>query len=156
VISFDDMRRLFGLPQDHEDVVAVLARVGKVTWTKPEGGSRYAVAKQAGFDILVERAKAGKRGSPMVVNTIFLYGEGASKHRQFGNPPYGLAFTTRAELLASMPKPERTWKIGKGAVPVTTKEVSHDRWLIDGLRVFANYDAAGRVTKIIVSLPGDE
>jgi uncharacterized protein RhaS with RHS repeats len=55
-----------------------------------------------------------------------------------------------------MPKPERTWKIGRGAVPVTTKDVSHDRWHIDGLHVSADYDASGHVTTIVVSLPEDE
>ncbi len=54
-ISFADLRPLFGLAHDDAKVAAVVARAGKVTWTKPDAGGRYAIAKQAGFDILVRR-----------------------------------------------------------------------------------------------------
>jgi hypothetical protein len=152
-VPWTDLRELFGLADDDAKVKAVLGRSGKVTWTKPDGGARYAIAKEAGFDLLVQRAERGKRGSPMVVNTIFLYGEGA-KHRKYAAAPYGLAFSTRAELLASMPRPERTWKIGEGKVPLETKGVSHDRWLIDELWVSADYDAEEGVRSIVASVPG--
>jgi hypothetical protein len=154
-IPFEDLRPLFGLAQDDPKVTAALARSGKVTWTKPDGGARYAVAKQAGYDILVERPKNAKRGSPMVVHTIFLYCDGASKHLQFAHPPYGLAFSTRKEILASMPKPERSWIIGEGEVPLDSKGVDHDRWKLDGLHVSADYDAEERVRSIVVSVPDE-
>ena len=64
-IDFEDLRRLFALAQDDPKVATVLARSGKVTWTKPDGGARYAVAKQAGYDILVKRPKDAKRGAPI-------------------------------------------------------------------------------------------
>jgi len=134
-------------------VTQVLATAGKVTWTKPDGGSRYAVAKQAGFDILVERPEGAKRGAPMVVHTIFLYAEGRSKHLQYLKPPYGLSFTTRADCLKALPKPTRSWVIGKGKVPLSTKRVDHDLWSIDGLFVSADYDDDLNVTSIQASLP---
>ena len=112
----------------------------------------YVTAKEAGFDILVKRPDGAKRGSPMVVHTMFLYADGRSKHLQYVQPPYGLSFSTRPELLKVMPKPERSWVIGKGAVPLTTKVVDHDRWVIDGLHVSADYDAELKVTSILASL----
>jgi hypothetical protein len=87
----------------------------------------------------------------MLVHTMFLYRDGG-KHRQFGAPPYGLSFTSRAAILASMPKPERTWKIGTGKVPLATKGVSHDRWTFDGLWVSADYDQEENVRSIDVSV----
>lgn len=155
-VTFDDLRPLFGLASDDAKVTAVLERAGKVTWTKPDGGQRYAVAKQAGFDILVARPKDAKRGDPMLVHTMFLFREGCSKHAQFAHPPYGLSYGTRAEVLAAMPEPERTWRIGAGKVPVDAKEVSHDRWIFDGLYVSADYDVEGNVRSIDVYVMGDD
>jgi hypothetical protein len=155
-VSFDDLRPLFGLAHDDPTVTAVLERAGKVTWTKPDGGQRYAVAKQAGFDILVARPRDAKRGDPMRVHTMFLYREGCSKHKQFAHPPYGLSYRTRAEVLAAMPKPQLTWKIGEGEVAVDTKEVSHDRWIFDGLYVSAAYDQEENVRSIDVYVIEEE
>jgi hypothetical protein len=153
-MSFDeDLRPLFGLAMDDPEVSAVLARAGKVTWTKPDGGARYAVAKDAGFDLLVQRPPGAKRGAPMIVRCAFMFVEGSSKHRQFARPPHGLAFTTRAQILASMPAPERTWVIGTGAVPTSTEKVDHDRWLLDGLHVSADYDQELNVRVIQVQIP---
>lgn len=151
-VPFSTLRALFGLAQDDPKVTAALASAGKVTWTKPDGGDRYAIAKDAGFDILVSRPDDAKRGSPMLVHTIFLYAEGQSKHAQYADPPHGLAFSSRAELLKAMPKPERSWVIGKGKVPVTTKKVDHDRWKLDGIFLSADYNDAGNVVSILASV----
>ena len=91
----------------------------------------------------------------MLVHTMFLFREGVSAHRQFTHPPYGLSFGPRAEILATMPKPERTWKIGKGNVPLATRGVSHDRWVFDGLYVSADYDLEEKVRSVDVSVMED-
>jgi hypothetical protein len=56
-------------------------------------------------------------------------------------------------VTAAMPPPERTWKRGKGAVPTSTPDVSHDRWRIDDLHVIADYDHQTNVRTILVSVP---
>jgi hypothetical protein len=153
-VTFDVLRPLFGKAIDDPEVVAVLERVG-AKFGKPSDGSSYAVAKKAGFDLLARRPPDSKRGGPYLVRTAFLYREGQSKHKQFPAPPYGLAFTTRAEVLATMPPPQRTWLIGKGEVPVSSPKASHDRSLIDGLYVSSDYHLEGAVRSIDISLPDE-
>jgi hypothetical protein len=153
-VTFEELRGLFGRPSDDAQVLAVLGRAG-AKFGKAKDGSSYAVAKQAGFDLLARAPDGAKRGAPLVVHTAFLFRDGQSGHAQFPAPPYGLAFTTRAEVLASMPPPKRTWLIGEGEVPVTSPEASHDTWRFDGLDVSADYDESGGVRSIDVSLPSD-
>ena len=151
-----DLRPLFGLAEGDPKIAAALAKAGKVSWTKPDGGQRYAIAKQAGLDILVERPEDAKRGAPMLVHTMFLYrAHDGAKRAQFAAPPYGLAFTTRTEVLRSMGPPVETWLIGKGAVPVTSPAADHDRWEIDGLNVCAEYDEDLGVKSIAIFVPGE-
>ncbi len=149
-VTFDDIKPLFGRAWDDPQVVAVLARVG-AKFSKADGGDSYAIAKTAGFDLLARRPEGAKHTEPLVVDTAFMYREGHVGHAQFATPPYGLAFSTRSELLASMPAPVRTWMIGKGEVPVTSKKASHDSWQFDGLNVSADYDAELGVRTIDVS-----
>jgi hypothetical protein len=146
-VTFAQLRDLLGKPVDAPAFVAAMARSGKVV-TKPD----FVIAKEAGFDFAIGRPDGAKRNSPKVATTLFLYGEGGDKHRAFVDLPFGLAFSTRADLLARLPAPKGTWKIGKGDVPVTTKDASHDRWLFDGVEVSAHYDD-GEVGSIIVQMP---
>jgi hypothetical protein len=152
-VTFDDLRPLFGKPWDDPQVVAVLTRAG-TKFQKPDDGRSYAVAKKGGFELLARRPPGAKRGAPLVVSVVFLYAEGQSGHNQFPEPPFGLAFTTRAELLAKMPPPKCSSLIGEGDVPVDAPEVDCDDWMLDGLRVSANYVQAV-VRSIYVELQSD-
>jgi hypothetical protein len=71
--------------------------------------------------------------------------------RQFGDPPPGFAFTTRDELLATLPPPASSWKLGKGNVPVDAKDVYSDRWIVDGYEIIASY-RDGAVTDLTATL----
>src|SRR5580704_7794062 len=143
-VTFAELRDLLGKPIDTPAFVGVMARSGKVVM-KPD----FAIAKDAGFDFAIGRPDGAKRNAPKVATTLFLYGEGGAKHRAFADLPFGLAFSTRDDLLARLPAPKSTWKIGKGDVPVTTKDASHDRWVFDGVEVSAHY-YDGAVGSIIV------
>ena len=155
-VSYEDLRGVIGLAEDDPVLVAVLARAGKVTWTKPDGGARYAQAKQAGFDVLVKRPRDGKRTDPKRVHTVFLYsgGEG-QKHTPFAAPPHGITFTTRADVLKALPKPSYSWIIGKGKVAMTAKGVDHDGWTFDGVKVSV-HSRDDAVRSILVSRDGDD
>ena len=150
-ITFDELRPLFGRATDDEMVLAVLARAG-AKFGKPSDGRSYAVAKKAGFDLLARRPDGAKRDAPLLVHTVFLFRDGQSGHARFAAPPFGLAFTTRAEVLAAMPPPRSTWLLGEGEVPVTSPEASHDTWRLDGLDVSADYDESGAVRSIDISV----
>jgi hypothetical protein len=60
-------------------------------------------------------------------------------HREFADVPFGLAFGTRRELLATMPVPRETWLWGTGAVAAGAPFVSYDEWILDGLEVWVHY-----------------
>lgn len=155
-VSYEDLRNVIGLAEDDPALAAVLARAGKVTWTKPDGGARYAQAKQAGFDLLVERPRDGKRTDPKRVHTVFLYsGKDGQKHAPFAAPPHGITFTTRADVLAALPAPEYSWIIGDGKVAVTAKGVDHDAWTFDGFKVSVDY-RDDDVRSILISHAGTD
>ena len=139
-IDFADIRKVIGLAEEDPALAKLLGRAGKVVWTKPDGGQRYAQAKQAGFDLLVGRPRDGKRTDPKIVDTIFLYsGKEGQKHAPFAKPPFGITFTTRAEVLAALPTPDHSWIIGKGKVPLQSKGIDHDAWKLEGLDVSVDY-----------------
>jgi hypothetical protein len=137
-VPFTELRATMGKPLEDAAVEAVLAKSGKVSRGKPDGGSRYVVAKQAGYDLLLQRPSAAKRGTPMVVTTLFLY-SGARDHRAFIDLPFELGFVPRRELLARMGTPSQCWLIGEGEVPPDSPKVSHDEWVCDGLQVSTHY-----------------
>jgi hypothetical protein len=133
-LSLATLRALLGKTAD--EVKETLAAAGKVKYS-----SDHIVAKEAGFEIALDRPPGAKK---KVLHTLFLY-------PAFGEAPKGFAFTTRKALLASLPAPHRTWVIGKGKVDVTSEGVSHDTWTIDGYDVSASYDKAGAVRDLLVS-----
>jgi hypothetical protein len=102
----------------------VLARGGAV-WEDIDPTEWDAYAPDAGFTVLIRI----KRKKPGVVESIFL-------NPNFPDPPYGFSFTSRTELLKSMPKP-------------TEKERTYDSWTFDGLAVSAHYEK-GRVTELVL------
>ena len=135
------------LPKDPA-VVAAMAKWGKV-----QVSSDFIEAKEAGFDFSLDYP-VGPKANRKVLSSLFLFGDGVDGHRGYRDLPAGFAFATRAELLAQLPVPEVSWKIGKGKVPVATPGVSHDQWTIGGLEISANYrsDAVGHFN---VQLPED-
>jgi hypothetical protein len=136
-VTFAELRGLLGKPTTNPAFVAAMERaaaLGKVVF-KPD----FVIAKGAGFDFTLGRPEDAKRNAPKVAGTLFMFREGGDKHREFGDLPPGFAFTTRAELLAKLPAPAHSWKIGKGKVPVETSEVDYDRWIVDGCEISASY-----------------
>ena len=140
-LTFAELRTLLGKPISDPAFVAAMKRAGKVV-VKPD----FVIAKEAGFDFSLARPKGAKRNAPKLASTLFMFSEGSEKHRAFGDLPFGLAFTTRDDVLARLPAPKSTWKIGEGDVPVTTPDADHDSWLIEGVEISAHYrDGAVRV-----------
>jgi hypothetical protein len=150
-VGFAELRELLGKSPSEPAFTAVMARVPGRVVTK----SDFVIAKEAGFDFALGRPEGAKRNAPKVATTLFIFAEGRDKHRQFADPPSGFAFTTRDQLLASLPAPLHSWKIGKGKVPVETKGVHHDRWLVDGFEVSAEYSDEGIVRGFTATLPED-
>ncbi len=148
-IRYQTLHDLLGKPVNDPAVEAVLARVGKVKLS-PD----FIVAKQAGFDISLEQPAGAKRNAKKLLATLFLFSEGKDGHRACAELPKGFAFAPRAELLARLPTPETTWKLGKGKVPVSTQGVDTDTWTRDGLEVSANY-RDGVTEYLTVSIPED-
>ncbi|HEX4451664.1 MAG TPA: hypothetical protein VH143_12380 [Kofleriaceae bacterium] len=148
-VTFAELRALLGRPTTEPVFVAVMERasaLGKVVY-KPD----FVIAKGAGFDFALGRPDDAKRNAPKVAETLFMFRDGRDKHRQFGDPPSGFAFTTRGELLAKLPAPVESWKVGKGKVPVETKDVDHDRWIVGGCDISASY-RDGEVEHLTASL----
>ena len=84
---------MLGKPPKDPAVTAVLATAGEVT-IKPD----FIIAKEAGFDFSLGQPEGAKRGAPKVLTTLFLFADGADKHRGYRDLPRGFAFTTRDEL----------------------------------------------------------
>jgi hypothetical protein len=148
-VTFGELRDLLGKPTTDPAFVASMERAsasGNVVF-KPD----FVIAKGAGFDFAIGRPEDGKRNAPKVATTLFMFREGSDKHRQFGDPPPGFAFTTRDELLATLPPPALSWKLGKGNVPVDAKDVYSDRWIVDGYEIIASY-RDGAVTDLTATL----
>jgi hypothetical protein len=146
-IEYATLVGLLGKPVDDPAVTAMIAKAGKVTIK-----SDFVVAKEAGFDYAIERPEGARR---KVLAALFVFPDGGDGHRGYADLPKGFAFTTRAALLASLPPPHTTWKIGKGKVPVATAGVAHDTWTVDGFDVCAMYRGGDTVGHVLVSLPDD-
>src|SRR5512140_1930544 len=146
-VPYATLAGLLGKPVDDPAVTKMLAKAGKVSVK-----SDFILAKEAGFDYSIERPEGAKRKA---LSALFLFPEGKDGHRGYADLPKGFTFTTRAELLAALPAPHTSWKLGKGKVPVDTNGVLHDTWTIDGLDVCASYRQSNEVGHITVSLPDD-
>lgn len=125
---------LLGKSPKDPAVVAAMAKAGKVSFK-----SDFIVAKEAGFDFSLKPIDHEKRNSPKVLSSLFVFAEGHDGHQAYSDLPAGFTFTTRAELLGALPTPARSWKLGKGKVPVSTPDVLHDTWELEGLSISANY-----------------
>ncbi len=147
-VPYEKLVALLGKRVDDPAVNELLAKAGKVT-IKPD----YVIAKEAGFDFSLDRPEGAKR---KVLSTLFLFPDGYDRHRGYADLPEGFAFSTRAELLATLPAPESSWKIGKGKVPVSTDGVAHDTWSVGGLDVCVSYRQGDEVSHIQVSRRDEE
>jgi hypothetical protein len=137
-----DLKSLLGLlGKEVKDpaVQEVLARAGKVKVT-----SDHVVAKEADFEFALSLPEGKKK---KVLSTLFV-GKSSEQPKGF---ELGI---TREALLAKLPPPKISWKIGPGAVPVDTADVDHDTWDVDGYEVSADY-RDDKVRSIMVSLPED-
>ena len=144
-VAFDLLTSLLGKTIDDPDVQVMLKTAGKVT-VKPD----YVIAKEAGFDYSLDRRPDVKK---KVLSTLFLYADGKDKHRGYADLPEGFAFTSRDELLAMLPEPKQSWKLGKGKVPVSTPGVSHDTWDHGGVEIAAMYSQTHIVGHFNVTQP---
>ncbi len=132
-VPFATLVDLLGKPVDDPAVVKALASAGTV-----KTSSDFVVAKDAGFDFSLDVPDGAKKRKK-VLTALFLFPEGGDGHRGYTDLPKGFAFSSRSELLAKLPEPATTWKIGPGKVPVNTDDVSWDQWNVDGLEVMASY-----------------
>jgi hypothetical protein len=146
-VAYDLLCSLLGKQPDDPAVTAMIAKAGKVTVK-----SDFIIAKEAGFDFSLGRPPGAKK---KVLTSLFLFREGNAGHRGYPDLPSGFAFTTRSELLAKVPAPQESFKIGKGTVPVSTPDVSHDTWIVDGRELTASY-RDGNVGHINIALPADQ
>lgn len=140
-ISYETLCGLLGKAVNDPQVSAVLAAAGKVKVT-PD----HIVAKAAGFEFALKRPEEAKRTDPKLLHTLFLQPTGLT--------PPGFNLATRAELLASLPPPFTTWKLGEFNLPVTTPDAYGDRWHLNGYDVGAQY-RDGAVKGFTVTLPQD-
>jgi hypothetical protein len=127
-----DLTKLLGKDLEDPGVKKLLAKVGKVT-IKPD----FIIAKESGFDFALDRPKGAKK---KILSTLFLYAEGADKHRAFTGLPSPFAFgIARSALLAAAGPPAESWTMGKGKVAVDAKKVDRDTWQVAGAELAAKY-----------------
>src|SRR5512138_2531268 len=73
---------LLGKTEDDPDVAAALEGAGEIEISKHD----FIIAKQAGFDISMERVKGQKKRK---LRALFLFPEGGDDHRGFADLPAG-------------------------------------------------------------------
>ena len=132
-VTYAQLVALLGKQPDDAAVAKLLA---KTTHTVK---SDFIIGKDAGFDFSLDRPDGAKK---KVLSALFLHAPGPKQKPYTGDLPGGAVFGPRETLLAALGTPHTTWKIGKGKVPVTTPDVAHDTWLVDGRDLTASYRRA--------------
>lgn len=127
---------LFGKALDDKAVQAVLAKSGKTKVQKPGRDGFYAIAKEAGYCILFRPVPGAPKGTPLVVDEIFLHSDGQDGYRGFAFP-FGIEAGTLDKDLRK--------KLGKSI----SGDQNQDLWKLDGLYVNVVY-TAGSVAGIDV------
>ena len=148
-ISLDELVELLGVAVDDPAVAAVLEKAGKT-----KVSADFIVAKNAGFDFALERPAGAKPKSKKLLSTLFLFSDGADKHRGFTELPAGFEFTTRAALLAKHGTPAITWEIGVGKAPATTQNARWDQWALGAVAISAHY-SEGSVHHFTIAKPSE-
>ncbi|HEY5936571.1 MAG TPA: hypothetical protein VIU61_18105 [Kofleriaceae bacterium] len=134
-----DPRSLFALlgkPLEDKGVQALLKKSGKTKLQKPGRDGFYAFAKEAGYTLLFRPMPGAPKGTPPVVDTIFLHSEG-----QDGNRGFAFPFGLEAGMLSD--------DLRKSRGPSLAGNQNHDLWKIDGLYVDVVY-TSGSVAGIDV------
>lgn len=159
-MGIEALLRLFGKRYDDPEVVEALAALPPHKADRPSDGAQYIVSKQGGFDLLFEDAHTRGAGNPQnrTLAAIFLFNAGVDDHSRYDGPvPMNFSFDDcRAGLIAKA-VPERTWVIGEGRVDISHPAPDHDRWLMGGLALSADYGKDGSSIRCFtIHLPSDE
>jgi hypothetical protein len=125
-IESKSLLALLGKELEDSAVQAVLKRSGKTKLQKPGRDGFYAFAKEAGYSLLFRPVPGAAKGTPAVVDEIFLHSEG-----QDGNRGFAFPFGLEAGMLADDVRAKR------GAAIAGDK--NHDLWQIDGVYVRVVY-----------------
>jgi hypothetical protein len=136
-IVFDDIRPLYGLRLDSSAVEAFLVRFPEHRIDKPSDGAQYVLFKPLGFDLLFippSGLQGGRSKHLRVLREVFLFRQGEEKHREFPQPPFGLAFSdTRDELVRKLGEPFAS------SLTVGLGKLSWEKWRVEDLIVHAMY-----------------
>lgn len=135
-VSFDALLAALGKPVDDAAAKALLEGAGKV-----KVSSDFVVAKEAGFDIALDRRDGVKK---KVLSTAFLFAPGADGHAGFAGLPAPFSFSDRATLRAAK-MPDEAFTLDDGDVPLTHPESERDTWIFAGYELSAEYKGDGSV-----------
>lgn len=141
-VTYSQLVALLGKQTDDPAVAKLLAKTAHTI------KSDFIIGKDAGFDFSLDRPEGAKK---KVLSALFLHAAGPKQKPYSGHLPKGAMFGTRDQVLAALGAPHTTWKIGKGKVPVTTRDVDHDTWIVDGHDLSANYRRDMTVGHFLVS-----
>jgi|GEM_PF-3572705 hypothetical protein len=156
VLTFSEIRPLFGHRIDSPEVTAFLDRFPEHRVRKPRDGDQYVVFRSLGFDFLF-RPPDGPRGGPSkhlrVLAAVFLYGEGAEGHAAFPAPPFGLTFNAgHDDLIGELGEPIKTTMPDGVLAPILGRKY-WDLWCVEGLSVHGNYDPDTKLLNLITISP---
>lgn len=154
-MKLEELLRIFGQLIDSKEVTELLARYESFEIDEPSDGSQYVTSEKLGVDFLFrpdDGAQGGNTKHLRKCQSAFLYSQGRNDHEQFeGEIPLDFKFSDPRKTLIRKHKPERTWKIGQGKVPIDFPQPSHDRWVCDNFFVSAHYTKSGKIMYFIVS-----
>lgn len=147
--------KLFGKRYDSQEITTLLAQMPPHRADKPSDGAQYILSQEGGFDLLFEDrdAIAGRRQNRTLC-AIFLYAEGADKHKQFsGDLPFGFTFSDKRPELIAKKEPNCSWVIGKGRVPRNYPNPDSDKWAASDFNISVSYEDDGTIHHFQVTLP---
>jgi hypothetical protein len=149
-VPLSTLLSLLGKTEDDPAVLAVLDTAGEIEISKHD----FIVAKDAGFDISLERVKGQKKRT---LSTLFLFPEGRDGHHGFNDLPAGFGFVTRRELLANHPNPIRSSNFDSDKLPLETpdSDVVNESWRVGDHDVSVQYGhkTGGAVRHFYIALP---
>jgi hypothetical protein len=152
----EDAVNLFGTSIVSTEVTTFLHTLPQHSVGKQSDGDQYIVSKEGGFDLLFCDMPSAPRRHPQyrTLAAIFLFSAGAEKHKEFGGElPFGFSFRDSREDLLAKRKPDRTWVIGRGCVPVTFERPSSDSWSTQSFNIHVNYWDDGRIHQFQIQPP---
>ena len=154
-MNISSLFELLGQNIESDKVTSLLESNPSFEVGRPDSGSQYVISKELGVDLLFEPNEgflAGKTKHLRNCQALFFYSEGRDGHSEFsGQLPFGFTFSSQRSELISKKKPLRTWKVGKGEVPVDFPNPSHDKWTFESDYISAHYNESGEIMYFIVS-----